>query len=99
MSDTRQQPEDRIVFCREIDPDTVLHLSSLGDNYMMRRFDGTDPFTIDEHPAYNDMKVCYHFMFDRPLTTEEGAHPVSDEEYWAVRIVEINAEVLPVLER
>jgi len=98
MSDSTG-PEERIVYCRELDSGTVLHMSVFGDDYVLRRFDGTDPFDRSDHPTYEGMRVCYRFDYDRPLTETESQHGVEDVEYWSKRIAEVNAEVLPDLER
>lgn len=93
MDESTQVPEQRIVYCRELDPDTLLHLSAFGDRYMLRRFDGTDPFEVDGKPDYAEMRRCYRFAVDRPLTPEEAEHPVEDQEYWSERIAELNEDI------
>ena len=91
-------PDDtRIVYCREVDPDTVLHMSVYGDDYVMRRFDGSDPFDVAAQPSYQAMRLCYRLDYDRPLTDDESRHQVEDSEYWSRRIAEVNDEVLPTL--
>jgi hypothetical protein len=44
MSDETALPVHRIVYCKQIDPDTVLHLSTVDGGLVFRRFDGSDPF-------------------------------------------------------
>lgn len=98
MSDAPKR-DDRIVYCRELDSGTVLHMSVFGDDYVFRRFDGTDPFDVSDQPSYEGMRICYRFGYDRPVTDAESRHGVEDEEYWSERIAEVNAEVLPGLRR
>lgn len=85
--------QDRIVYCRDIDPDTVLHMSMLGDRYVMRRFDGSDPFT-PEKGGESELRVCYVFPLDRELDEEEARHPVSDEAWWSEHVRELNGRLL-----
>lgn len=91
MPDTR---DERIVYCRDVAPDTVLHLSVIGDGYLFRRFDGSDPFDVAAKPAYEEMHVCYNFPLDRPLDDEEERHPVSDDAWWSAHMAELNRELL-----
>jgi hypothetical protein len=86
--------EDRIVYCREVDPDTILHLSALGEAYVFRRFDGSDPFDVASKPGHAEMRVCYRFPLDRPLDDAETRHPASDDEWWSEHIAELNRETL-----
>jgi hypothetical protein len=99
MGDIRGDRDKRIVYCREIDPDTMLHLSVLGDSYRFRRFDGTHPFDIEAAKDYTQMRVCYKFDYDRPLKPDEAEHPVEDEEYWSKRIADLNDEHLAALRK
>jgi hypothetical protein len=91
--------DDRIVYCRDIDPSTVLHLSTVGDGYLLRRFDGTDPFSVDEKPTHESLRVCYRFPLDRPLSEEEAKHPVADAPWWRKHFAELNQEILGHLPR
>jgi len=96
MTDTR--PDDtRIVYCRELDLGMVLHMSAYGEDYVLRRFDGSDPFDVTQQPTYEGLTVCYRFDYDRPLTAEESQHEVEDTAYWSERIAEVNEEVLPTV--
>jgi hypothetical protein len=88
----------RIVYCRELDSGTVLHMTPFGDDYVFRRFDGSDPFDRSDHPSGSGMRVCYRFDYDRPLTDEESQHEVEDIEYWDERIATINSQVLSQVE-
>lgn len=90
MSDS----EGRIVYCREIDPDTVLHMSVFGEGYALRRFDGSDPFDVEAAKDLGELHVCYTFPLDRPLDEEEAQHPVTDEAWWSEHIAELNRELL-----
>jgi hypothetical protein len=94
MSDSTTA-DSRIVYCRQLDPDTALHMSVFGDDYVFRRFDGSDPFDVSDNPTYSGMRVCYRFDYDRALTPEESRHEVEDFGYWSKRIAEVNAELLP----
>ncbi len=89
-----ESTDQRIVYCRDVDPDTVLHLSVMDEGYVFRRFDGSDPFDVASKPAYHEMRVCYRFPLDRPLDAEEKKHPASDEDWWGGHFAELNREML-----
>ncbi len=93
-----EQPQRRIVYCRELDPDTVLHMTQFGDRYEMRRFDGTAPFEVHDAPRTSELRACYRFTVERELEPDEASHPVEDQEWWSERIARINAELLPRVE-
>lgn len=91
---TRNDRDERVVYCREIDPDTVLHLTVDGERYMFRRFDGTDPFLREDAPDYDEMRVCYRFAYDRPLDETEASHPAGDEAWWRQHFEQLNRELI-----
>jgi hypothetical protein len=83
----------RIVYCRELDPDTLLHLTPAGEDFAVRRFDGSDPYTVDTR-AESGTRRCFVFAYDRPLDPEEASHPVSDEDWWTDHLARLNSENL-----
>jgi hypothetical protein len=84
----------RIVYCREIDPDTLLHMMPAGEDFAVRRFDGTPPYTVRSGDEDGGTKRCYVFAYDRPLDAEEASHPVSDEDWWTDHLTRLNRENL-----
>jgi hypothetical protein len=84
----------RIVYCRELDPDTLLHLTPAGEDFAVRRFDGSDPYTVDTRAEPDGARRCYVFPYDRPLDAEESSHPVTDEDWWTQHLATLNRENL-----
>jgi hypothetical protein len=74
-------------------------MTRMGDDYLLRRFDGSAPFEVHDKPRYSEFRACYRLSLDRPLEPQEAAHPVEDERWWSERIAEVNAELLPGLKK
>jgi hypothetical protein len=84
----------RIVYCRELDPDTLLHLTPAGEDFAVRRFDGSDPYAVGTSAGEAGTRRCFVFPYDRPLDAEESSHPVSDEDWWTEHLAGLNRENL-----
>jgi hypothetical protein len=92
--ETMADERARIVYCRELDPDTLLHLTPAGEDFAVRRFDGSDPYTVDTLPEETGTRRCFVFAYDRPLDAEESSHPVADEGWWTEHLAALNRENL-----
>ena len=84
----------RIVYCRELDPDTLLHMMPAGEDFAVRRFDGSAPYAVETDTGQTGSRRCFVFPYDRPLDAEESSHPVSDEDWWTEHLAGLNRENL-----
>jgi hypothetical protein len=65
--DTMADERARIVYCRELDPDTLLHMIPAGKDFAVRRFDGSAPYSVGPQADDSGTRRCFVFPYDRPL--------------------------------